>query len=111
VPAYAKGYSGAKKNTGSGSGSGSSSSDDSDYTKESTWRNELDWLYDLMADIESYERQQTAIQKKYDLTLEDVSATGKDLYNLTKKELVNLETQLDAQETAYMRRLQQMGEL
>ena len=64
-----------------------------------------------MADIESYERQQTALQKKYDLTLEDVSATGKDLYNLTKKELVNLETQLDAQETAYMRRLQQMGEL
>ena len=109
VNAYASGGWKPAAKKSSGGGGGSSSSDDA--TKESTWRNELDWLYDLMADIESYERQQTAIQKKYELTLEDLSSTGRDLYKLTQKELVNLQTQLKAQETAYQKRLQQMGEL
>lgn len=95
-----------KKNGGGGSGSGSK-----DSKKESTWRNELDWLYDLMEDIAEEERQQTIIQAKYDLTLKDLSKTGRDLYNLTRDELSSLQTQLDAQNTAYLKRLQQMGEL
>lgn len=96
------------RNGSSGSGSGSSSKD---TKKESTWRNELDWLYDLMEDIAEEERQQSIIQAKYDLTLKDLSKTGRDLYNLTRDELSSLQTQLDAQNTAYLKRLQQMGEL
>ena len=94
------------KKTGGGSGSSSDNG-----KKESTWRNELDWLYDLMEDIAEYERQQTILQSKYDLSLKDLSATGKDLFRLTQKELINLETQLTAQTTARNKRLQQMMEL
>ena len=64
-----------------------------------------------MEDIAEEERQQTIIQAKYDLTLKDLSKTGRDLYNLTRDELSSLQTQLDAQNTAYLKRLQQMGEL
>ena len=109
VNAYAQG--GWKQPSGSSGGGGGGSSSSDDYEKESTWRNELDWLYDLMEDIAEYERQQTIIQERYDLMLEDLSSTGRDLFKLTQKELVNLQTQLKAQETAYTKRLQQMGEL
>jgi hypothetical protein len=49
-----------------------------------------------MEDIAEYERQQTLIQAEYKSTLEDSTKKGLDLYNLTRKELVNLETQRDA---------------
>ena len=107
---YSKGAYNPNKltNNKSGGGGGSGSKDSK---KESTWRNELDWLYDLMEDIAEYERQQSIIQAKYDLYLKDISKTGKDLFKLTQKELVNLETQLDAQQAAQTKRLQQMMEL
>ena len=109
VNAYASG--GWKPSSNSGSGGSGGSGGSSDAKKESTWRNELDWLYDLMEDIAEYERQQTVLQQRYDLALEDLSSTGRDLFKLTQKELINLETQLRAQETAQIKRLQQMGEL
>lgn len=96
--------SGGWKPGGSGSSSGNTK-------KDSTWRNELDWLYDLMEDIAEYERQQTILQSKYDIALKDITTTGHDLFKLTQKELINLETQLDAQEAAQLKRLQQMNEL
>ena len=106
---YASG--GWKPSGGSGGGDGGGSSSDDDYKKESTWRNELDWLYDLMEDIAEYERQQTIIQTRNEMALKDVASSGRDLYNLTLKELTNLETQLDGQQAAQIKRLQQMGEL
>ena len=110
VESYAKG--GWKLgDDSSGSGGGSGSGDKGNTKKESTWRNELDWLYDLMEDIAEYERQQTLIQAEYKSTLEDSTKKGLDLYNLTRKELINLETQRDAQEAAYYKRMQQLGEL
>ncbi len=99
------------KTGGSRDSGGSGGSDSKDSKKESTWRNELDWLYDLMEDIAEEERQQSIIQAKYDLTLKDLSKTGHDLYKLTRDELSSLQTQLNAQNTAYLKRLQQMGEL
>lgn len=87
------------------------SSGNKDSKKESTWRNELDWLYDLMDDIAEYEHQQVLLQSKYELYLKDVSKTGRDLYSLTKQELTNLKTQLNAQQAVQTKRLQQMGEL
>ena len=109
VPSYASrpvhGYGGV---TTGGSGS---SSDSDKYQKQSTWRNELDWLYDLMEDIAEYERQQNIIQARNELALEDIASSGRDLYKLTREELTNLETQLDGQQAAQLKRLQQMGEL
>ena len=64
-----------------------------------------------MEDIAEEERKQTEIQAKYELATKDLAKTGKDLFNLTKQELASLTTQLDAQNTAYLKRLQQMGEL
>ena len=104
------GYGSVTKPNKGGSGGGSSS-DSKDAKKQSTWRNELDWLYDLMEDIAEYERQQSILQSKYDLALKDIRKNGRDLFNLTQSELVNLQTQLQAQNTAQLKRLQQMGEL
>ena len=99
----------SSSNGSGGGGSGSGSKDKG--KKESTWRNELDWLYDLMEDIAEYERQQTIIQSKYELALNDLGKTGRDLFNLTRQELRNLNTQYKAQSDALLKRTQQMGEL
>ena len=106
-PSYSGG-SGGSRGYGPDSGSISGSKNNK---KDSTWRNELDWLYDLMEDIAEYERQQTILQSKYDIALKDITTTGRDLFKLTQKELINLKTQLDAQEAAQLKRLQQMNEL
>lgn len=94
-----------------GSNGGGSDSGSDKYQKQSTWRNELDWLYDLMEDIAEYERQQNIIQARNELALKDIASSGRDLYKLTREELTNLETQLDGQQAAQLKRLQQMGEL
>ena len=56
VPSFARGYGGAtsskKSSGGSGGGSGSGGKD---KTSEE-WRNDLDWLYNLMEDIAELER-------------------------------------------------------
>ena len=111
IPSYALYYGKDldKNKGGSGGGGGSSSKDKG--KKESTWRNELDWLYDLMEDIAEYERQQTIIQSKYELALNDLGKTGRDLFNLTRQELRNLNTQYKAQSDVLLKRTQQMGEL
>ena len=118
VNAYSnKGVPGASRrvhgygDTKTSTGSSGSLDDKDDYKKESTWRNELDWLYDLMEDIAEEERKQTEIQSRYELAVKDLTKTGKDLFNLTKQELASLTTQLDAQNTAFIKRTQQMGEL
>ena len=116
VPSLAKPTASGKWNLGgssggSGGGGGSGSGSKDKAKKESTWRNELDWLYDLMEDIAEYERQQTIIQSKYELALNDLGKTGRDLFNFTRQELRNLNTQYKAQSDALLKRTQQMGEL
>ena len=95
---------GDKKEKSSGGGGGSEKSSEE-------WKNELDWLYDLMEDIAEEEHKQTLIQSEYELAEKDLSKTGRDLYNLTKAELDTLQTQLSAQQFAFEKRLQQMNEL
>ena len=111
IPSYALYYGKNSDKDKNGSGGSGSGSDSDKYQKQSTWRNELDWLYDLMEDIAEYERQQNIIQARNELALEDIASSGRDLYKLTREELTNLETQLDGQQAAQLKRLQQMGEL
>lgn len=97
-----------KKNKGGGSGGSGSGSKDSE--KESNWRNELDWLYNLMEDIVELERDQKEIEEQYEDLLKDQTKTGGDLYRLLVKQLGNLYTQLDHQNFALRKREQEMRE-
>lgn len=74
------------------------------------WKNELDWLYNLMEDIVELERDQKKLEEKYEDYLVDQSKTGKDLYNLLIQQLGNLYTQLNHQTYALEKREQEMRE-
>ena len=78
--------------------------------KKPEWENTLDWLYNLMEDIAELERTQTRLSEQHDRYLEDVSKSGRDLYNLTKAQLQNLLTQRDNYQEALERRIQEMRE-
>ena len=78
--------------------------------KSNKWENTLDWLYNLMEDIAELERIQNQISEKHERYLEDISKTGRDLYNLTQQELNNLYTQRDNYQEAFTRRMQEMRE-
>ena len=110
VSSFAKGYGGAtKKTSSSGGGGGGSGSGDNEKTPEE-WKNELDWLYNLMEDIVELERDQKVLEEKYQDYLSDQTKTGKDLYNLLIKQLGNLYTQLNHQTFALEKREQEMRE-
>ena len=94
-----------KNGSGSGSGSGSGAND-----KEEKWKNEVDWLYNLVEDIAELERIQTKLQEDYEDYLTDDAKTSKDLYDLLIKQLGNLYTQLDHQTFALEKREQEMRE-
>ena len=109
VPSYAKG--GWKPGSGSGSGGGKGGSGGSGgKDKEDEWKNDLDWLYNLMEDIVELERDQKALEEQYEDYLEDQSKTGQDLYKLLIKQLGNLYTQLQHQQFALEKREQEMRE-
>jgi len=89
-----------------GNENGSSNSDnDKDKTK---WRNELDWLYNLLEDIAELERQQALYSEQHNQLLSDINATGYDLFKLTEKELDNLKEQLDNQQTLLLKRTEEL---
>ena len=109
VPSFARGYGSADSSSG-GSGSGRDrSGSDKDKTPEE-WKNELDWLYNLMEDIAELERQQTELEERYEDLLTDEAATGHDLYKLLVQQLGNLYTQLNHQTFALEKREQEMRE-
>ena len=91
-------------NNSGGSGSGK------DKEKEEKWKNEVDWLYNLVEDIAELERIQTKLQEDYEDYLIDDTKTSKDLYNLLIQQLGNLYTQLDHQTFALEKREQEMRE-
>ena len=91
-------------NDGSGSGS-SSKSDDGDK-----WRNEFDWLYNLMEDLIELGRDQEKLDEKYEDYLADISKTAGDLVRTTAEQYRNLYAQQVRQELAYEKRLQEMRE-
>jgi hypothetical protein len=91
-------------NDGSSSGS-SSKSDDGDK-----WRNEFDWLYNLMEDLIELGRNQEKLDEKYEDYLADISKTAGDLVRVTAEQYRNLYAQQVRQELAYEKRLQEMRE-
>ena len=98
----------SRKSSSGGGGSGSGSGG-KDKTSEE-WRNDLDWLYNLMEDIAELERDQKAIEEQYEDLLVDQNKTGKDLYKLLIQQLGNLYTQLEHQQFALEKREQEMRE-
>lgn len=91
-------------NDGSSSGSGSKS-DDGDK-----WRNEFDWLYNLMEDLIELGRDQEKLDEKYEDYLADISKTAGDLVRVTAEQYRNLYAQQVRQELAYEKRLKEMHE-
>ena len=91
--------------TGGGTGRGTGNK------KQQDLRNELDWLYNLVADIAEYERKANIISLKYEAALHDNTKTGIDLYNLLKKELTNLEKAVDDYNTEYKKRAIELEKL
>lgn len=91
-------------NDGSSSGS-SSKTDDGDK-----WRNEFDWLYNLMEDLIELGRDQEKLDEKYEDYLADISKTAGDLVRITAEQYRNLYAQQVRQELAYEKRLQEMRE-
>lgn len=92
------------KTKGSSSGS-SSKSDDGDK-----WRNEFDWLYNLMEDLIELGRDQEKLDEKYEDYLADISKTAGDLVRVTAEQYRNLYAQQVRQELAYEKRLKEMHE-
>lgn len=91
-------------NDGSSSGSGSKT-DDGDK-----WRNEFDWLYNLMEDLIELGRDQEKLDEKYEDYLADISKTAGDLVRVTAEQYRNLYAQQVRQELAYEKRLKEMHE-
>ena len=102
TPSYWSGY-------GGGSG-GSSGGRGGKGGKEDEWKNELDWLYNLMEDIAELERDQEKYNKIYEDLLADSNATGHSLVELTRDQISNLYEQQRHQEDAYGKRLFEMQE-
>ena len=107
VPSFARGYGGVPSSSGSSGGRGSGSG--GDKTPEE-WKNDLDWLYNLMEDIVELERDQKVIEEQYEDYLSDQTKTGGDLYRLLVQQLGNLYTQLNHQTFALEKREQEMRE-
>lgn len=109
VPSLARGYGGVPSSSGSSGGRGSDGGGSDDKTPEE-WKNDLDWLYNLMEDIVELERDQKAIEEQYEDYLSDQTKTGGDLYRLLVQQLGNLYTQLNHQTFALEKREQEMRE-
>jgi hypothetical protein len=53
-----------------------------DNKSSEEWKNDLDWLYNLMEDIVELERDQKKLEEEYEDILNDQTKTSKDLYSL-----------------------------
>ena len=113
VPSYAGAYSGVNKSSSSsGSSSRSSSSSSSSVSSADfqSFRNDLDWLFNLVEDIAELERQQTRLDENLESLLHDNSSTLKEVYQVAVQQLGNLYAQLRSQETMLSKREQEMTE-
>lgn len=89
---------------------GGSSVASSDKEDKDKWKNEFDWLYNLLEDIAELERDQNKLNEKYEDYLEDINKTAADLVKLTTQELSNLYAQQARQQLSYDKRIQEMNE-
>ena len=104
VGSYAEGYGDAKSPSPN-----NNNNKDKDKTS-AEWKNELDWLYNLMEDIVELERDQKEFEEQFEDILTDDTKTSKDLYNLLIQRLGNLNVQLGRQTFALTKREQEMRE-
>lgn len=89
---------------------GSGTAIPSDKEDKDKWKNEFDWLYNLLEDIAELERDQNKLNEKYEDYLEDINKTAADLVKLTTQELSNLYAQQARQQLSYDKRIQEMNE-
>lgn len=82
----------------------------SDKEDKDKWKNEFDWLYNLLEDIAELERDQNKLNEKYEDYLENINKTAADLVKITTQELSNLYAQQARQQLSYDRRIQEMNE-
>ena len=82
----------------------------SDKEDKDKWKNEFDWLYNLLEDIAELERDQNKLNEKYEDYLEDINKTAADLVKITTQELSNLYAQQARQQLSYDKRIQEMNE-
>ena len=101
---------GAPESEGSSGGGGKSSGSGSKENKPSEWKNEFDWLYNLVEDIVELERERNKIVERYQDLLEDNNASAQDLVNATVDELKNLYGQQARQQSVYEKRQQEMND-
>lgn len=74
------------------------------------WKNDFDWLYNLVEDIAELERQQSLLQQKYESYLKDIAKNGSDLVAITREQITNLMKQYNKQEFQFAKRQQEMSE-
>lgn len=73
------------------SDSSSSGSDDTDDIE--SFENELDKLYNLVADLEELERQRNELEQEYERIIDRENTTGAAVLKIREKELLNLKKQ------------------
>ncbi len=113
------------ENSGSGSGSGSGNgsgkvkrspdkstggSRSKAGTEEEKWENDIDWLYNLLEDINEVIRDREKLEHRYDRLLEQRNASLSDLIKLQDAQLENLRIQKALEEERLEKRMQEMRE-
>lgn len=113
------GYNGGGSSGGSSSGSsgGSSSSGSSNNSNNSNnsdnsdvWENSIDKLYNLLRHIEEEIKMRERLERRYEKLLESANVTAKDLVNLSKEQLANLEHQRELQQELISGRTTQIND-
>ena len=61
--------------------------------EEEPWKDPYDWLWNITQQINKVLYQRERLERKYKLAVEDSLQTTKDLYDISKKELNNLQEQ------------------
>ena len=93
----------SKSSTGSGNSSKAGSEDEK-------WKNEIDWLYNLLEDINEVIRDREKLEHRYDRLLEQRNASLSDLIELQDAQFENLRMQQKLEEERLEKRKQEMRE-
>ena len=102
-----KNTSSGAKTSKSSTGSGNSSKAGSEDKK---WKNEIDWLYNLLEDINEVIRDREKLEHRYDRLLEQRNASLSDLIELQDAQFENLRMQQKLEEERLEKRKQEMRE-
>ena len=79
-------------------------------TEEEKWKNEIDWLYNLLEDINEVIREREKLEHRYERLLEQRNASLSDLIELQNTQLENLRVQKALEEERLTKREQEMRE-